>query len=384
MPRRSERLPIPGAPVGTERHLTVHRYGAPGARPKAYIQGSLHADETAGMLTALHLVGLLDALDPPGGDGGAVAGEVVVVPAANPVGLAQVLAGIHHGRHALADGRNFNRGWPQLHDAVAARVADRLGDDADANVAAIRAAMGELLGERKARHEGEHLRLALARLGHDADLILDLHTDDEALVHLYQLPDHWPETEALAGDLGAAAVLLAADSGGGPFDEAWSTVFTRLAARFPDKPIPPACCAVTVELRGRGDVSDDLAARDAAALLNELRRRGIVRDTQPQAAPPACPATDLAATEVLHAPAGGLVAYRVRPGDRVTRGDIVAELVDPFAPDPAAARTPVAAGTDGLILSRRIQKYAQPGDALAKIVGTPPLPGRQAGALLED
>jgi hypothetical protein len=60
----------------------AHRYGKPGARPKAYLQASLHADEIPGMLAAHHLIGLLDDADKRG----EIKGEIIVVPVANPVG----------------------------------------------------------------------------------------------------------------------------------------------------------------------------------------------------------------------------------------------------------------------------------------------------------
>src|SRR3546814_2653658 len=58
------------------------------------------------------------------------------------------------------------------------------------------------------------LRLALASLAADADVVLDLHCDDQALMHLFLIPAHWPAAADLAADLGCRAVLLAEDSGG--------------------------------------------------------------------------------------------------------------------------------------------------------------------------
>ena len=47
------------------------------------------------------------------------------------------------------------------------------------------------------------------------------------------------------------------------------------------------------------------------------------------------------------------------------------------------ASAPLVAGTDGLVLSRTLRKYVARGEAVAKIVGTAPLPQRR-GYLLED
>ena len=67
MTRQTQRIPLPSPAPGSRRHLLLHRYGTAEARPKAYIQASLHADETPGMLVAHHLLRRLDAaaLDDP-------------------------------------------------------------------------------------------------------------------------------------------------------------------------------------------------------------------------------------------------------------------------------------------------------------------------------
>ncbi|MNL82487.1 hypothetical protein D3C87_2098820 [compost metagenome] len=53
-------------------------------------------------------------------------------------------------------------------------------------------------------------------------------------------------------------------------------------------------------------------------------------------------------------------------------------------PDAFLGRSPLRAGTDGIILSRASAKYAVVGSSVAKIVGTEILPARAGGYLLED
>ena len=105
-----EHIPLKHAPSGTSRALCVYRFGQAGARPKAYIQAALHADELPGILVAHELRKLLSKAE----EAGELIGEAVLVPAANPIGLSQDLLGVHHGRFALADGQNFNRGFADL------------------------------------------------------------------------------------------------------------------------------------------------------------------------------------------------------------------------------------------------------------------------------
>src|SRR6185369_9328625 len=108
-----------------------------GARPKAYLHASLHADEIPAMLVQHHLIWMLDEAE----RAGRIRGEILIVPMANPVGAGQVLNQTLVGRYELGGGGNFNRNWPDLSAGVADAVRERLGADAAANVAVIRHAM---------------------------------------------------------------------------------------------------------------------------------------------------------------------------------------------------------------------------------------------------
>ena len=123
-------LPLPTQHLGTTRTITVHRYGDPAARPKAYIQAGLHADEIPGMLGAHHLIARLDEADRQG----AIRGRIIVVPVANPIGLDQYFAGRLFGRSSLEQGQNFNRGFADLVETVIPRLEDRLSSDPAGNV----------------------------------------------------------------------------------------------------------------------------------------------------------------------------------------------------------------------------------------------------------
>jgi predicted deacylase len=379
MPKNIERIPLLPHGPGAVRQLVVHRYGQPGARPKVYLHASLHADETPAMLVLHHLIRLLDEAD----RAGQVRGEIVVVPMANPIGIAQVVNAAQLGRYELAGGGNFNRNWPDLFDGLAEQVGDQLTADPVRNVTTVRAAMAASLQARTATGEMSSLRLALARLAVDADIVLDCHCDSEALLHLFLIPAHWPGASDLSAELGSRATLLSEDSGGRAFDETFSTPWTRLARAFPDKPVPAACLSATVEYRGSAEVGDEWAEPDARALFRFLQRRGLLAGDPGPLPAAQCEATRLDACDVVRSPVAGIVAYKQPVGARITAGTVIAEIVDPTADDPRAARTPVRTAADGLLLSRRTDKFVRPGDSLAKVVGTKMLPHRK-GYLLED
>ncbi|WP_108262695.1 M14 family zinc carboxypeptidase [Mangrovicoccus ximenensis] len=214
------------------RTLTVLRFGTPGARPKVYLQAGLHADELPGMLVLSRLAALLGEAAAKG----LIRGEIVLVPVANPIGLSQIHGGYLRGRHDDATGENYNRGYPDLAEMVSGTIGDALGADAAANVAAIRAAMKQAIAGLPVRSELDGLRIRLMELAHDADIVLDLHADNEALVHLYTGNALWPAAADLAAEIDARAVLLCDLSGGHPFDEACSGPWWALAAAFPGHP----------------------------------------------------------------------------------------------------------------------------------------------------
>jgi len=365
---------------GTERSLGVLRFGAAGARPKAYFQASLHADELPAMLVLNHLV---ERLTRAAGEG-TIRGEVVVVPVANPIGIAQFVQARSLGRYALDGSGNFNRSFPDITDAVDRSVAPRLTDDGAANVVRVRAAMAEVLEAMEPVDEVAALRHALLGLACDADIALDLHCDSEAVLHLFLGTPLWPDAANLSAQIGSRATLLATVSGGNPFDEAVGGPWWALAERHPDRPIPPACLSGTVEYRGRADVSEDGAAADADNLFRFLQRRDVV-DGDPGPLPdPQCDATPLDGADMVRSPVTGVVAYTKQPGEAVAAGDVVAVVVDPTNPDFAAARTELTSRCDGILYGRSEDRLARPGRILCKIAGAESLPDREAGALLTD
>lgn len=355
-------IDLPSATPGTRRTLTVQRFGTAGARPCAYIQASLHADEIPAMLVADKLRRILTALEAEG----RIAGEVILVPVANPVGLGQSLMDHHLGRFDQDDGKNFNRDYPHLTEAVAERVADRLTDDGEANKAAIRAALADALAERTPRTETEHMKHRLLELALQADWVLDLHCDLEAVMHLYTLT---PSAEAFAPLqrlLGAQAVFLAEESGGDPFDEAVSRPWNELAKRWPDRPIPFGCHSVTVELRGQADVEHAQGEADAQAIAGFLTHVGVLSGEPPALPEPLCAPTPLESSEPLTAPVGGVVVFHHKAGDRVEAGAVVADILDPLTGEV----TPVRSESAGVLYAHSATRFTLAGKRIAKVAGT--------------
>lgn len=364
--------PLLSPSLGSQKTWVAFHFGTPGARPKVYIQASLHAEELPGMLVAHHLRQRLETAD----KAGLVHGEVVLVPAANPIGLSQRLDHRAMGRFEFDTAQNFNRHYPDMAAAVLAEVQSRMGPDAQANVATVRQLVGNWLKQWQPASELDSLRRQLLLLSHDADLVLDLHCDNDAVMHLYSEEACWAPLEPLARLLGCQAVLLARESGGGPFDERLSGLWWQLAAALREAgvkvPLPQGCASATVELRGEADVSHDLARKDAHAIFAFLEHTGAVAaDTMAPLPPLACKPTPLAGSQTLRSPVPGVLVFLVKPGARVGVGDVVAEVIDPTAPGQARVHE-VRAEVSGVLYAAVRERYIVSGGEVGKIAGATP------------
>lgn len=361
VPYRHRTIDIGADRTDTARQIDVLSFGEPGARPKAYIQTALHADELPGMLVMRRLIDALSAAVHRGD----LLGEVVLVPVANPIGLAQIEGDYMQGRVEKGTDRNFNRGFPDFADLIKDKVAPRLSDDGEANTSIIREEMKNALSAITPKDAFETLQLVLIELAYDADIVLDLHADNEAMVHLYTGKKLWPEATDLAAEIDARAILLCDFAGDAPFDEACGGPWWTLADAFPDRPIPPACLSATVELRSNNEVSGDLADRDATALMRFLVRRGLIKGRAGALPRLLGEAIALEQMHRLKATIEGVVDYKLKLGDSVRQGDVIAE-VTPVLGEIEVIRAPI----DGLLFARHDQTWAWPGKTIGKIAGS--------------
>ncbi|WJF92094.1 M14 family metallopeptidase [Paraburkholderia bonniea] len=354
--------PLLCATLGTERHLSSFHYGPQGGQ-KVYIQASLHADELPGMLVAWALRRKLAALEAAG----RLQGEIVLVPVANPVGLNQQVLGQLLGRFETNSGQNFNRNFHDLAALIEPGIEAQLNSDPAHNREVVRNALATALAAQMPQTELASMRLALQRLSYDADIVLDLHCDWDAAMHLYTNPGLWPAVEPLARYLGAKASLLALNSVGNPFDEihsfCWSDLRQRFGSRFP---VPDGSISVTIELRSQRDVSHEFAEHDAQAIIEYLTQREVISGTAAPLPELEFAATPLAGVEPLIAPCSGVLVFRAPLGVWLEAGEPIADIVDPLSDQVVTLKSSVA----GVMYARHIARLATTGMEVARIAGT--------------
>lgn len=350
---KQDAINIPGDTPEVSWRIPVLEFSGSQASstPKVYLQAALHANELPGVAT-LHL---LCARLREAEAAGAIRGDITVVPQANPLGAAQSHFGEMQGRFDLGSRGNFNRDFP----LIAASERHALLLDLDRFTAP------------------ERLKRELLFRALGADLVLDLHCDDESLPYAYIDSAFWPEASDLASALEMDAVFLS-DGESSAFEEAVSYAWKQEKG---GKGVSlPGCLSVTMELRGRRDVGPDVARRDADGLWAFLQARGIVDGNAPALAAYSGPAFALDTIEMIKAPVPGTILFHRDVGDRVDAGDLLAVLVPRpgFPEDDVEVRAPQA----GLVVTRSSARFARRRDDLMKIgCADMTRAGRKAGAL---
>lgn len=365
---QAQQHPISTPHASTSYQLSSFHFGAKAAASrsgkKVYIQAALHADEVPGMLVAQFLRRELLALEAAG----KVHGEIILVPAANPIGLAQAIHGAPFGRFDLSTGINFNRAYRHVAEELKTTLDGQLGADTGANVALIREQSRAAIAGWQPRTDAETLKKTLLGMAIDADIVLDLHCDNEAALHLYAGTPLAAQVAPLSALLGARAVLLELAAGEEPFDEACSRLWWDLDTHFQGRyPIPAACLAVTVELRGEVEVDYALAERDARALLRFLAIEGVLEiDGAADELPtPQCEPTPLAGVEPILAPHAGVLVYLRQMGEVLAAGDAVADIIDPVSGNTTTLRCTVA----GVFFARSAHRHVLRGMNVGKVAG---------------
>ncbi|MFB6325687.1 succinylglutamate desuccinylase/aspartoacylase family protein [Pantoea deleyi] len=414
--------PLLSASLGTQREIISFHFAGDHER-QVYIQAALHGDELPGMAVAWFLKQRLQALE----SAGQLKAGFTLVPVANPLALGQHWHGTHLGRYHTLSGQDFNRRFPSLGATLATTLADSLTQSESQNRSLIREAIDRHYRDTVPKTELDAQRYTLMRMASQADLMIDLHCDWEAVPHLYTTPHAWPEIEPLARWLGSEVQLLAQISGGEPFDEAccepWLTLAERFGAAYP---MPPGLLPVTLELRGVRDVSPEQAEKDADAIISALQEGGYIAYSEPaisvevaapviggdelvpanaagddvvaindgpigltvpeaaeapgetgvikerhsegtSASSPALknPPTPLAGCEYIHSPVSGLILHRKPLGALIRPGEVVAEIVDPVTDH----ITPLVAEYGGILYARHWMRFATAGMLVVRLAG---------------
>jgi len=292
------------------------------------MQAALHSQEFPGTVAMDRLIPRLEEAEA----GGKLVGNITLVPHANPIGLMQGVYGQTLGRFDANTRTNFNRSFP-------AKRADAL--------------TGKPVSER--------LKAALLEMAEQADVVLDLHCDDEGPVYLYVSETQIDEGRRLARAMQASVILTDASDDPISFDLAvgarWAAQKRKNDMRF----------GATIELRGMLDVAPDLAEQDANGLYRYLVEIGTINDDLPAISPIEFIIGDVDEAYLITTPEPGAILYDVEVGDWVKEGQRLVVVLS----EAAVSRHEIVSPFDGQVMTRREVRFARRGDDVIKVLRYP-------------
>ncbi|UXN62624.1 succinylglutamate desuccinylase/aspartoacylase family protein [Phyllobacterium zundukense] len=335
---KTEKITLAGDVPGNSIELRVLRFeGGNNEAVSAYLQSSLHGSELPGQAALHFLIPMLERAESEG----RVAGNITVVPQANPIGSAQWQAHQHLGRFDYFSGVNFNRSFPLLESFDTTGLP---AIDAPKSLA-------------------ERLKAQLLRLALPHEIVLDLHCDDESENYLYIHQAFLPEMYDLASALGSTAILSWDSTADAAFEEACAHPALHLSEQE-----RKARAVTTVEFRGLNDVDIETGKHDADGLYRFLVHRGVIIDDSVKLNVDFNgPVTPLENVEMIRAPQGGMILFHVDIGTEVEAGAKLVTVVT-IPGDPQGDIT-LTAPQAGRILTRRSHRYTRRGDDLLKLLG---------------
>ncbi|TCG05523.1 hypothetical protein BZM27_32985 [Paraburkholderia steynii] len=377
---KTQHVTLESTGTGIEVSLCHHTFGPPSGRKALYIQAALHAGEVPGLLVIQHLLAALTRSE----EDGRLLHQVTVSSWANPVGMNQHVMGHLSGRFDLDGTGNFDRNFVDLGPTITAAFGgpgQRAPSDSGVKAWLKQATMNL----RASANPVEALKLQLLAAGFEHDAVLDLHCDKTAVMHVYSSWEFEERATALARCMGAPALILEDEAGGGTFDQAFRDAW-RALKRLSISADSSTGFAAVVELRGQRDVSDELAAADASGLIDFLCSEGIATKAVDATVPTFHHEPKIfALNAVSHVamPVAGLICWKRECGTSVERGETIAEIVrcDESLP---ARRASIVAPIAGVLIARAHLHLATPGQRIAMIAGNAVLPERIDGSLLHD
>ncbi|QRM32832.1 succinylglutamate desuccinylase/aspartoacylase family protein [Microvirga sp. VF16] len=357
-----EHIPLSVSWVGTQREIVAYRFGAGRNGPKVYLQGGLHTEEPPGMLILHHLVQLLrDRDDEP-------RGEIIVVPCANPVGLAQMIQGYHAGRSDLGTGGNFNRNFPDISLLLGERLTQLKNSGGVVDRSTVKCAMREIVDQLVPKTEIDSLKQVLLGLAVDSDYVLDLHSDSEAGVYAFVSDHQHPAADILSRHIGSV-VTVGGVNGGLTFKDSCFLPWQMVAEHLSDTSMT-GCFAATIEYRGTRDVQDDIATDDALRLIAFMETVGVLTPRGVHELDFPVRNISRGCVDFVRANMPGLIIFSKAPGDQIAVGEEVAQILNPATGE----RNSVAARTSGIMFGRVASRIAVPGATIATIAGDSELP----------
>ncbi|MCG9697624.1 succinylglutamate desuccinylase/aspartoacylase family protein [Shewanella sp. Isolate11] len=319
-PKRSA-LKVGELATGQDLDLPIFQFVPPQIiGPSVYIQANVHGAEVQGNAVIYQLLKCLEQSE--------ILGKITLVPLANPLGINQKSGEFTLGRFDPITGVNWNREYLDSQLDIAAWYQAHSELDDNELIMQYRA---QLIADCQQRLQlswgvttGHRQAVSLQQMGHEADIVLDLHTGPKSCKHLY-----CPEYDLPAAKWFSIPYTLAIPNDfGGAMDEAifcpWWRLSEYLKSQGRELKVPVS--AFTLELGSQEHIDLDDAQVDAEGIMAYLSHRGVIAD-KVDAAKMQRQACYLKDYKKFHAPMGGMVQYQAKLGQVLAAGEPLAQVL---------------------------------------------------------
>lgn len=347
-------------------HITSETNGSEvnDGRRTVYIQSAVHAAEMQGSAVILKLIESLRQTE--------LFADFILVPNCNPFGRTQRAGEYLQGRFDATNGNNWNRFYHYDESEIESfyqglNASNGLGDE-QSIVKKLKAYLAEKLDKKLDSHWGintaQFLNTRLQQMAVTADLVLDLHTGPSSTRHIYS-PNSFAEQ---ARKFNIENIISIPEKFAGALDEACFTPTFKLGQLFAEDGLEfnYRTQAFTVELGSQENICLAQAAEDASGIINYLMHQGFIAQSQN------IPSVESTITllrdyRTLFSSHAGMMEYLAKPGQKVTKGQVIARVLNSLEFDSDKAIVEILAPASGTVILHYPSAAVQVGTQLYKI-----------------
>lgn len=364
-------IPIKQLTTGEQLSITAHTIKGEMPGPHIHIQASVHGAELQGNAVILMLMDHLKSIS--------LQGSITFIPLANPQATNNKHGTYTYGRYNPVTGHNWNRNYVDIIEKTKTDLTLFCQKNYDLPWDNLKVKYKDLLEdlieqftnsitEKKLLNDNNKLNLILQSLAVKADGVLDLHTGPTATRYIYAAEYE----EDVAKYLLFKNILVIPDEFDGAMDEASFMPWIHLKRKMKELGRDIKCDveAFTLEFGSEETFCMDNAQKDVESILNYMRYKNMLNE-EPKEVDKSYYAK-LENYQTIYSPNGGLVDYRVKPGDHFNKGDILANIyqlneLDPTDPI-ASTQIPVKALENGIVINRCPSSAVHEGMELLQIM----------------
>lgn len=332
--------------------------------PVIYIQSAVHASEIQGSAVIYRLIKTLQNLK--------LHAKFILIPNCNPFSRTQRAGEYMQGRYDATTGNNWNRFYhfnkSDVDDFILQFEAALSGLKQAELVVLFKDFLTSRL-EAKLNSEwgvntAQFLNTKLQTFAVQADVVLDLHTGPSATRHIYT-PDYLADT---AKYFNIENIISIPVDFAGALDEAVFSPWCYLTEQLKEKSVEfnYQVKPFTVELGSQENISLAEAEYDANGIFNYLTQQNLVSGFE-QIELNESTVTELSDYRIMFSKHAGMVEYIASPGTKVTKGQVIARVLNSLEFDNDNAITDIVSPATGTVILHYPSAAVQVGTQLFKI-----------------